>query len=1017
MSNDWYKHFKLPEQPAATPAGSIQLRLMRVLMLGILFIWLPLLSQAQANRSISGKVVDAQAAGLPGVTVLVPGTSVGTSTGGDGTFQLSVPDAATTLTFSFVGYSTQQVDIAGKTMVQVTMKEDAQGLSEVVVVGYGSVRKSDLTGAVSTVTEKDFNKGTFTSPDQLLQGRASGVQITNVSGQPGGAASIKIRGSSAVTGSGQPLYVVDGVPLDGRSARPGFSTGALGDGTDSNPLNFLNPSDIASIEVLKDASATAIYGSRAAYGVVLVTTKRGQTGQARLAVSASTGISSIRNRFGVLNADQYRQAITRYGASASADKGGSSDGLGAILQKGLVQNYTVALSGGNDNARYRVSVGYLDQQGIIRKTDFKKYSANLATNFTFLDSKKLGLDLNLTTSQYREQLAAITNNAGYRGSLIGQALQWNPTENLRKPDGSLNIQQGDIVNPLAASELYDDNSRVSTILASVSPYYKFTDWLEYRLLVSANYGAGVRRTAIGQDLNISEFQGKGYAAIGTNELLTQQITNTLNFNRKIAGDLNLNALLGYEYTKFDNSGIRLNALGDGANGGFGNFGLDYTNYLQYSNPTTRSISSFIDPSTALQSVFGRAILNYRERYLLTATLRRDESSKFGSNFRTGYFPSFSAAWDVSQEDFFKFDKLSQFKLRAGYGRTGNQEFPAGSSQEQFVLGFDNVPTQGQLTNGNKDLKWQADTQYNFGVDLGFLDGRFGLTVDYFNKTTTDLLYPTSPIQPAAPGSVVTWKNLDGKIVNKGVEAALTSRIIDNDRFGLNFNVNATFIRNNVSGLAGVIQTGQLNGQGLSGVNSEVIQSGHPLNAFYLQQFVSIDPTTGQASYVDNGRLQFVGDPNPKTLFGAGLTARYRKLSLIANATGVSGNLIYNNTLNSIGNVGQIGAGKNIALSNFESPVVESLSNRLTASSRFLEKGDYLKLSNLTLSYAFGDLGKTFKGASIYAIGQNLFVITKYTGFDPEVNTNKSVNGVPSAGIDYAGYPTARIFTFGVNFSL
>lgn len=1001
--------------PAATQVSRTQPALLKLLALGLLLLLLPFMSQAQATRAIAGKVTDGQGTGLPGVTVLVSGTTVGTSTGADGGFELQVPEATTSLSFSFVGYAAQQVSIAGKSSVQVTMREDAQALNDVVVVGYGSVRKSDLTGAVSTVGEKDFNKGTFTSPDQLLQGRASGVQITNNSGQPGGAASIKIRGSSSVTGTGQPLYVVDGVPLDGRSARPGFSTGALGDAPDSNPLNFLNPSDIASIEVLKDASATAIYGSRAAFGVVIITTKRGQTGQARLDVSASTGVSSIMRRFEVLNADQYRQAITRYGASPDNDKKGNSNGLNSILRKGLVQNYNVALSGGNENARYRVSVGYLNQEGIIRKTGFKKYSANLATNFNFLDSKKLGLDLNLTTSQFREQLASITNNAGYRGSLIGQALQWNPTQNLRNPDGTLNIQQGDIVNPLAASELYNDNSRVSTILASVSPYYKFTNWLEYRVLVSANYSSGIRRTSIGQDLNISEFQGKGYAAISNNELLTRQITNTLNFNKKIADDLNLNALLGYEYTKFENSGLNLNALGD--KGGFGNFGLDYTNYLQFSNPTTRNISSFIDPSTALQSVFGRAILNYKERYLLTGTLRRDQSTKFGRNQRVGYFPSFSAAWDVSQEDFFKVKNLTQLKLRAGYGKTGNQEFPAGSSQEQFVFSNNGQPAIGQVSNANDELKWQADTQYNFGVDLGFLDNRFGLTVDYFNKTTTDLLYPTAPIQPAAPGSVVTWRNLKGEIVNKGVEAALTSRIIDTERFGLNFNVNATFIRNNVSGLAGVIQTGQLNGQGLSGVNSEVIQSGLPINAFYLQEFTGIDPATGQASYVDGGRLRYVGSPNPKTLFGASLTARYRKLSLVANATGVAGNLIYNNTLNSVGNVGQIGAGKNIALDNYKSPVVESLSNRLTASSRFLEKGDYLKLSNLTLTYAFGDIGSTFKGASIYAIGQNLFVITKYKGFDPEINTNKSVNGVPSAGIDYTGYPTPRVFTLGVNFSL
>ena len=547
MKNNWYK---MPEQPAVVPPGKTQPGpLLRLLALVLLAILVPLLSQAQ-TQTLTGKVTDGQGTGLPGVTILVPGTSTGTSSGGDGSFSLPVPAGTTKLSFSFVGYATQVVDITGKSTVQVSLKDDAQALGNVVVVGYGAVRKSDLTGAVSTVTERDFNKGTYTSPDQLLTGRVSGVQITNASGQPGGAASVKIRGSSAVTGSGQPLYVVDGVPLDGRSARPGLETAALGSGTDSNPLNFINPSDIASIEVLKDASSTAIYGARAAYGVVMVTTKRGKTGAAKIDVGIASGVSSIMRRLDVLNASQYRQAITRYGANPANDKGGDTDALGAILQKGLLQNYNVAMSGGNENARYRVSLGYLDQNGIVRKTGFKKYSANIATNLIFLDSKKLGVDVNISASQFREQLAPITSNAGFQGSLIGQALQFNPTDVLRNPDGSLNIRKGDIINPLAQLELYDDNSRVSTVLASVSPYYKFTDWLEYRLLLSTNYSTGIRRTSIGQDLNLPNIQGKGYASIGNNELLTQQITNTLNFNRKIATDLNLNALLGYEYTKF-----------------------------------------------------------------------------------------------------------------------------------------------------------------------------------------------------------------------------------------------------------------------------------------------------------------------------------------------------------------------------------------------------------------------------------------------------------------------------------
>ncbi|MBC6988894.1 SusC/RagA family TonB-linked outer membrane protein [Hymenobacter sp. BT491] len=981
----------------------------------MLALLMPLLSMAQATRAISGKVVDAQANGLPGVTIIVPGTTIGTSSSGDGTFQLQVPETATTLAFSFVGYASQQIDITGKSTVQVSMKEDAKALGDVVVVGYGTVRKSDLTGAVSALNTNDFNKGTLTSPDQLIQGRTSGVQITQNSGQPGGASTIKIRGNSAVTGTGQPLYVIDGVPLDGRSARPGLNT-AFGDSPDSNPLNFLNPSDIESIDILKDASATAIYGSRAAYGVVIITTKKGKAGEPRLDVGISGGFSKILRRIDVLTASQFRDALKYYGASATNDKGLSNDALGEILHTAPLQNYNAAISGGNENARYRLSLGYLNQKGIVKRTGFEKYSANFSTNMKFLESKRLGADINITASQFREQLAPITNNGDFRGSLIGQALQWNPTDSLYNAKGLPVSRLGSsTINPVAMQQYYNDNSRVTTALASISPYYKFTDWLEYRALVSANYSTGIRRTSIDQRLNISDYQQLGYAAIGTSELLTQQMTHTLNFNKKLGADFNLTALLGYEYQRFNNSGINVNGRGQLDKGGFGTSGLDYTNYLQYSNASSRIISSFVDPITELQSYFGRAILNYKERYLLTATLRADGSTKFGDNNKYGYFPSVSAAWDVSQEDFFKVESISQLKARVGYGRTGNQEFPAGAARKQFAFLNGNQGT-GQITNVNPDLKWQSDEQYDAGLDIALFNNRVTLTADYFYKRTTDLLYPLAPIQPAAPGGTVTWSNLGGNIVNKGVELLAGVTAIDNQRVGLSFNANATFIKNRVSGLRGVIQTGALSGQGLSGVTVEVIQNGLPINAFYTQQFEGVDPATGQSIYTDGGVPRYLGNPNPTAIAGLSTSFRFTKLSLTANFNGVFGNKIYNNTFNSVLNVSQIQGGKNIALSNYKEAVKEALSNRLAPSSRFLESGNFVKLSNLTLSYAFGDLG-VFKGTTISAIGQNLFLITKYNGFDPEINTNKAVNGVPSAGIDYTGYPTARTFTFALNFSL
>ncbi|UOQ68669.1 SusC/RagA family TonB-linked outer membrane protein [Hymenobacter volaticus] len=1009
-------------------AGGIPPALFKLLAFSMLLILMPLLSQAQGTRAITGKVVDAKSNPLPGVTVVVTGTTVGASTGADGGFELQAPASATTLTISYVGFTSQQVSITDKTSVQVTLQENTQALGDVVVVGYGTARKQDVTGAVAVIGEKDFNRGTFTSPDQLLQGRVSGVQVSNNSGQPGGPSSIRIRGNSAVTGTGQPLYVVDGVPLDGRTARPGLGAAGtqaagteIGAGADSNPLNFLNPDDIETFTVLKDASATAIYGSRAAFGVVLITTKKGNAGAPVLNVGASTGFSTLLRRPKYLDAGQYREALAYYGlptsGPTSADKGGDVDALDEILRTGYFQNYNVSMSGGGETGRYRLSLGYLDQDGIVRKTGFKKYSANLSTNLQFLESKKLGVDVNISTSQFKEKLANITTDAGSKGSLIGQALQWNPTQPLRNADGSLFIQAGDVVNPLAAQELYDDNSRVNTVLASIAPSYKFADWLNYRLLLSVNYNSGERRTSIDQRLiNYNGIENQGFAAISNSELSTQQIAHTLNFNKAIVTDLNLNAVLGYEYTNFINRGSSLSGFGNAAAGGFGSLGLDYTDYIQTSAVGNRSIRSFNDPTYKLQSYFGRAIFNFKDRYVLTGTLRRDESSKFGTNNRVGYFPSFAASWDLSRESFFPAEQLTQLKLRAGYGLTGNQEFPAGAAQDRFEV-RDNGE-QRPLNSRNENLKWQSDRQFNVGIDIGAFNNRLTFSADYFNKTTSDILFPTVPGQPAPQFQAIFWDNLDGKIVNKGVEMALATTLVSNEKAEVSFNANATFIRNEVKDLVGpAIITGAINGQGLSGATSQLITNGYPINAFFLREYAGLDES-GSSIYPNGDLTTYAGSPNPRTLLGFGVNARYSKLSLVANLTGAFGQYIYNNTLNAVGNVGQIGASKNIALSTFENPVKEAVGNAGSASSRYLEKGDFLKMSNLTLAYSVGNVAGFMKGARVYVTGQNLFVITDYDGFDPEVNTVKTgANRVPSVGIDYLAYPSARTFTLGVNFSL
>lgn len=966
-------------------------------------------------QTVTGTVTDSKGDPISGISVTVRGTTKGTSTNAQGVYTLNDIASGATLVFTGSGFSSQSVKVGNGGNYSVIMQATVSNLNEVVVVGYGTARKKDLTGSVGSLSAKDFNKGTFTSADQLIQGKVAGVQMINNSGAPGGASTVKIRGASAVTGSGQPLYVVDGVPLDGRSPRPGIGdVGLGGSNPGNNPLNFINPSDIASIDVLKDASATAIYGSRAAYGVVLITTKRGRSGDPKIELGISVGTSKIARRIEVLDAGQFRSALGYYGLSNANDKGTSVNALDAILRKGIVQNYNLGVSGGNENAKYRFSFGVMNQEGIVRKTGIKKYTANLSGNFKFLESKKLGLDINIIPSQYQEEIAPISNDAGSRGSLIGNALQWNPTESLYKPDGSLNIVVGgDLLNPMAVSEAITDKSKTTTILASISPYYKITKDLEYRMLYSVNYGVGTRGTTIQPFINFNDVNGKGRVRLAQNQLSTQQITHTLNFNKQITAALNVNAVAGFEYLKYTNKGYDLGGFGQ-TGVGMGSYGLDYEDYIQYTNPTNRSMGSFADPTNELQSYFVRAGGNYKDKYLLTATFRVDGSTKFGKNNKYGYFPSFAGAWNISKEDFFHVDQINSLKLRAGWGKTGNSEFPSGSAQ--FRYSFPNgTPSLQAANNANEDLKWQSDRQYNIGVDATILNNKVTITMDYFNKRTTDLLFPSEPAQPASPGGAIKWVNLDGNIENKGFEFSVNSSVIAQKDFSWDLGVNATFVKNTVSGLSSQINTGGLHGQGISGTTVQVIKNGLPINAFFTKRFLGFDKASGFATYEDDGyTLFYVGNPNPKMLLGITTTLRYKKLSLVANMNGAFGHDIYNNTLNSVINVGSINNGKNIALSVYQDPIKESFANPLSASSRFLEKGNYLKMANMTLSYNVGDVAKFVKGLNVYVTGQNLFTITKFTGFDPEVNIDKNQNGVPSSSIEYIPYPTARVFTFGLN---
>jgi len=967
------------------------------------------------QQTVGGRVIDAEGNQLAGVSVSAG--RISTQTDANGVYSIDVP-ANGTLTFSNVGYTTQRVSVDGRSTINVVLQPGDASLDEVVVIGYGTVRKRDLTGSVSSVSEKDFNKGVAAAPDKLIQGKSAGVMVMSNTGQPGGATTVRIRGTSSIRSGNSPLFVVDGIPLSGTAARPGTSGGDYGsDG--GNPLNYLNPADIASIDILKDASATAIYGSRGANGVVLITTKRGQTGAARMNVQASTGVSSLAKKLEVLSPDEFRRALPFFGQTMDSDYGGNVDAFDAITRTSATQNYSVDVSGGNEGGTYRMSAGYLDQQGIILNSGMKKLTANLSGSFTFLESKRLGLDLGVLATHTDEQIAPVSDRVGAQGNAISQALQWNPTLALRQPDGSLTYQSVWSTNPLATLEAYKDNAMINTVMANIAPSYRFTDDLTYRFMYSLTHQAGRRTGRRIQGLLNEGQPNQGSAFIGNNNEMNHQLAHTLSFDRQVSAALHLNALLGYEYLSYD---TRWNSM---LGNGFSPVGgLDYYDYIGYSIANTRDVSSGRSPTNELQSYFARAGLNFRDKYLLTGTIRRDGSTKFGENNRYAIFPSLALAWNLHSESFLANSTLfSNLKLRAGWGKTGNSEFPSGASRDNYVFGMQSI---SQANYGNPNLKWESSATLNLGVDFGLFGNRLSGSVEYFDKKTTDALFEQTLAQPAPSGRM--WVNLEGEIRNRGVEVALRGDVLQKEDWHWDLGLNATFLENSVSGLAGFYDTGFLQGQGFSNVRSQRMVNGQPLNVWYIGKFEGIDPATGLSLYrALDGRVgidvesaankYYMGSPNPKYLLGFSTNVGYKRLTATLNMNGAMGHYLFNNTNTSVLGVSNL-PGRNIAKAFFDpSAPAESIGNSAAASDRYLEKGDYLKLSNLTLSYNLGTLARTFSNFNISLTGQNLLVLTGYTGFDPEVNTDGSFEGIPSLGLEYIPYPQARTFLLGVNFSL
>lgn len=975
-------------------------------------------SELTTPATVSGIVTDESNQTLPGVSVYLKGSSNGTVTDLDGKFTLKTGDTNSKIVFSYVGYKSIELT-ASKNPMNVVLLTDTKLIDEVVVIGYGAVRKSDLTGAVSSLKTKDFNKGVVTSPTDLIQGRVSGVSITTNGGEPGAGVSVRVRGANSIRSGQEPLYVVDGIPLDVTDVQPsGASTTGVGSTSAKNPLNFLNPDDIESIDVLKDASATAIYGSRGANGVVIVTTKKGKEGKTQVSYSAYAGVSQVPGKYDVLTASEYNAARVKLGLPAD-DKGSSTDWQDQIFRSAFTQNHNFSFAGGSKSSTYRASFGYMDQEGIIKKTGMEKLSGRLNVSTKTLNDR-LTIDASLTAARTNDQRAPLGESGGVEGDLILSALKLNPTYPVYSADGTFYQVSDQVRNPLAMIELTDDNTQTDRLLGNITGTLNLFKGLNYKFNLSVDDTKATRKVT--QDALLSYAVDKGTATISNLELGSQMIENYITYNTEFANKHKFNFLLGHSYQKFRIFSYSLYETG------FPTSDVDNIYDLDLGKATQAAVTSNITINE-LQSFFGRINYNLLEKYLFTVNFRADGSTKFGANHKYGYFPSAAFAWRMNEERFIQdLNVFSDLKLRLGAGITGNQE----------VLSKVSSPTLGSITGAvldggstvisgytltrtpNPDLKWEKTTQYNGGFDFGFFKGRLTGTLDLFYKTTTDVQMYLATKMPA-PTAYQYINNSDIDIVNKGFELALNGVVIATKDWNWSVNGNFSKTNNKVENMTAIskIPTGYPSGPGITGTASQYIINNEPLGTFWGKTFLGFDEN-GKSIFAtdENGVVKegVIGHALPDFTYNFGTSVSWKQFDLAVNFNGVYGNDIYNNLANVVSQMSKFGSGWNTTPEAIASG--ESTANVLDYSSRYIEDGSYLRLSNATLGYSIKLPKQNYiSRLRIYVSGTNLLTFTDYSGYDPEVNATRVSNGIPAIGIGWTSYPKARTFTFGLNVEL
>ena len=961
---------------------------------------------------INGLVKDATSGEpLIGCSVSAKGTSSGTVTNLDGKFSIEVTDATSVLVFSYVGYKTLEITVGNQTNLVVNLELDGQELAQVVVIGYGTTSTKDITGAAKSIKSDDFNKGIINSPEQLLQGKVAGVNVVGTSGEPGARQNITVRGPGGVRTGSTPLFVVDGFALDNS-----------GTGGATNPLTFLNPNDIESIDVLKDASATAIYGARGANGVILITTKKGKAGFSSVTYSGSLGISNIARKLDLFSADEYRKQVKAIGGSLE-DLGADTDWQEVIMRTAKTQNHNLSFSGGSGNTSFFGSVGVQNQQGILQKSDLDQYVGRVKINQKSLNGR-LNIEMNLNASQVKANRPPI-------GTLLGTALSMNPTYAAYNSTGGINVFQGTFVNPLSYFNLEKDITTTNRVMGNISPSLTLFKGLDYKLNLGVDHSTFVRDI---QSLASATPRQDGRLDTEIGENNNQLIENYLTY-KFVNKQINLNLLAGHSYQRIflhgRNSSINKFPISDLEPIYNPGLGQDLT--IANNKPGGYALIN------ELQSFFSRANFQFKDKYLLTATVRADGSSKFGANNKYGIFPSFSAGWRLSEESFLKNSVFSDLKIRAGWGQTGNQEIPSKITQPLYtntVTGTTSYPLSptGAYPVGisfarlaNPDIQWEVSTQIDFGIDFSMFNGALSGTVDYFNKVSNNILLEVIPADPVQPATTF-WTNVeDMTITNQGVEFELNYQKRSDSGWSYGLGANLTLIDNVVENSPySVIPSGSASGPGLTSATINGYINGQPIGTFYLKDFIGFDDK-GQSKFRDVNNDGNVTDADriaagtalPSTMYNFNGDLGYKGLSLSVNFNGVSGNKVYDNTANANFYKLRLSKGINVTPEAIQYPE-ESTTNAAPISTRYLKDGSFFRLNNLSLAYDVNTsklgLYKWISQFRVYVTGQNLMLWTKYDGYDPEVNTDRTINGISSYGIDYLSYPRAKSILFGLNLS-